>query len=1545
MASASNKFENLIDQWEAASPDELSELAADILRFTSNILESGKKNKIPDELWHRFLNITGRKIFIASLASRDDRYRWADIAIETIHHSNYNLLDLFEDRVNSNPDKTLFQDMSGPEPAYYSYEFIKHRVESIAATFYKNQPSPKVAIIANNCIDGACCDLACLLYDIFVTPLNIHFDIETIAWIFDELGINIAVTDNEEHFNRLIKVRSITKTDFKIFTFNPIEKHTEENPSLLHREYIGLDPNEAKNILDKRPRRKLTAVSTIMFTSGSTGRPKGVSFSNFNLVTKRFARAAALPEVGDDEILLCYLPLFHTFGRFFEMMGMLYWEGTYVFPGNPSIETLLNLLSKINPTGLIGVPVRWTQIEERCRKQMATMSPSDANIEIFRNVVGQRLSWGLSAAGYLSPKVFRFFNNFGVKLCSGFGMTEATGGITMTPPNDYLDNSIGIHLLGVRTRLVDSGEIEIAGPYIARYLEDKGIDDEIPFVRNAEKDYWLSTGDLFQSMENEHYGIIDRVKDIYKNNKGQTIAPKRVEQIFEGVPDIERTFLVGDARDYNVLLIVPNYDDTVIREIGSKDSLHDYYHHIVTNANRELAPYERIINFAILSRDFDIDKDELTPKGSYRRKIIEGNFNQDIENLYVSNYVELEIDSLKIKIPRWFFRDLGILESDLQTRDDGIYNPISDKFIRLSATEKSNTALIGSLVYELKANVIDFGILGRQPRLWLGNSSFTDFYTCKEGWDTRVSPFTGQINLPGNSHYSAAEVTKPDKDLSLNADINEVNSIIASALFGHKEMALNSIEKLSKLFKITDERLGNVIRRRLESLATHDEFDIRSLAYRILLVDEPTPNYEEALPAFIESGLPFLDKDSIEAIASSPMNKRRLESLRQRMYSYRTKLKWPASEIHRQQFVKLFELLVNFANYHPEYYDAVRSELASWILHKDDPELSEVAEREFSRLYNTYETNLAESSPEFSDEHWDSLFIFGEELGSEEIERIKEVILGTTFLKQSIIIAFDDRLFEIDQIKTNGIWISRIISRRKYLRYRISINTRTGKHYDLQLILNEDINKPDVLNTIYWLMTISSYPYGQRILPRLGCCRPELGARSLVYRGELTVWERIRELSGTKSNVSSLSKTQTLKKIIVKAITVLIRGWKLSGERIVPGAIASENVMVPYQDFKEGSMILSLTGWRECPDKLSLIRPMISNFLRKTGAHYPWCVDILDDTWIFDGCIEELGTDDGLVFLSELLSELEDLDSEDELKYLGDVLKNYISTLQSEYYAPIRVQNAISRYDQWAEINLDATSTAKQQLINELIRLYRFDRLPEIARYYLYRQTYFKDAQRAVRESFDRLINNIFNNPTLSAIRMVELTTLQEAIQDADDRAVFGQLIFPLADKPHKTDLLTVGDSEHKQIIIQTSIVDKSGESHIFREPIEPSEIGQLYRLFFKEGYSKTVNESDRFLIVADSYGQIIGGLCYRYEGDDAVLIDGSVVASPFMGRGIGGALLEDFCNRMAHQKIRVVKTHFYLRKFYLRRGFVVDQKWGALVRFLKPIAYEDSGD
>ena len=81
----------------------------------------------------------------------------------------------------------------------------------------------------------------------------------------------------------------------------------------------------------------------------------------------------------------------------------------------------------------------------------------------------------------------------------------------------------------------------------------------------------------------------------------------------------------------------------------------------------------------------------------------------------------------------------------------------------------------------------------------------------------------------------------------------------------------------------------------------------------------------------------------------------------------------------------------------------------------------------------------------------------------------------------------------------------------------------------------------------------------------------------------------------------------------------------------------------------------------------------------------------------------------------------------------------------------------------------------------------------------------------------------------------------------------------------------------------------------------------------------------------------MVGGIRYRIEVEDVVNLDGIVVTTGSQSWGLSSALLEDFCSRMAGQGMKVVRTHFHIRHFYLRHGFEVHERWGGLVRFLEP--------
>ena len=185
------------------------------------------------------------------------------------------------------------------------------------------------------------------------------------------------------------------------------------------------------------------------------------------------------------------------------------------------------------------------------------------------------------------------------------------------------------------------------------------------------------------------------------------------------------------------------------------------------------------------------------------------------------------------------------------------------------------------------------------------------------------------------------------------------------------------------------------------------------------------------------------------------------------------------------------------------------------------------------------------------------------------------------------------------------------------------------------------------------------------------------------------------------------------------------------------------------------------------------------------------------------------------------------------------------------------------------------------------------------------------------------------------AVQFLELSDLQSALRKDEDRLVFSRMVFPRLRGSQALEVLKVGDGGIRQVIVHSYLADRNGGVFTFGETFDPAEIGRLYRLFFKENYPKKILEQDRHFVVKDGQERVVGGLCYRMMSRNAAFIDVMVVASALQCGGLGGAMLEDFCGRMAASGVTVVLTHSYLAGFFLRRGFKADRKWGALVRSL----------
>ena len=1203
-----------------------------------------------------------------------------------------------------------------------------------------------------------------------------------------------------------------------------------------------------------------------------------------------------------------------------------------MFAGSPSADALIAELGRVRPTGLISIPIRWTQIREHCLEAMDRESDTAVEEALFRRVVGDRLRWGLSAAGFLDPKVFRFFQRHGVDLCSGFGMTEATGGITMTPPGAYVDGTVGVPLPGVRVRLGEQGELQIAGPYIVRYLEDDGtVPSVLPRIE-PDEDYWLATGDLFVQHEDGYLEIVDRIKDIYKNSRGQTVAPQRVEQRLASVPGIRRGFVAGDHRDHNVLLIVLDRSDSVF-EGRTEDEIHEYLAQIVASVNSGLAPYERVVRFAVLDRDFDIAQDELTAKGTFRRRVIEQHFGEVIERLYQSNHVDFEVAGLRVRVPRWFFRDLAVLEDDVVALRGGLRNRRTGLDLPISRG-RDGRVRVGDLDYTLSDGTVDLGMFARQPRLWVGNPALVEFSPCKPGWDLPLKSVSGQVRLPRTAPTPAA----PTATVRLSEDdgrLREVHVLCATALFAGAPEAARAAEHLAGTLARADSRVASVIRRRLEALAFRPEEAIRALAYRILLLDEPTLDYDEAFPAFLDSGLSFLDEENIAIIASARHGERRLQALRQRLYSYRTRLTWPGPASRRAQFVRVFRLLADFARRHRDFFPAVQAELACWALFREDERLARVAEAQLSQLTQWYEDRLKERVASAQPQVPDARLVFEFGIPARERAAVRDVLADPTFLLRSLAHAFGEDGFDWARVAPGGLWVSPVLSHPPTHLYRLGINLTDGKHFDLLLVIGRDLRRTAVKDTVLWVTALSGHAFGTPALPRFGAWRKDLGAISIAYVSDLTAWERIRELASQHDVRDGMARAWAWKKLFVRAMAAFYRGWEQSGYRIVPGAVTPANVALSDADFHETASILSLAGWRAYDGPLALVGRLQRGFYRLTEAHYPQSRDTLQISWIFDACLEALGEATGRRVLGDLEEALATAAPTPEIAALQHALTGYHASLRARPHVPLPVLCAIERFRDWERITAAPSSEAREEAVIQMIHLYRLERFPEAYRYLAYQRTYFQHAAHEVHDIFDRFIARRLGPAGHRGDHLEELSELQALMRDQSDREVFSRMVFPHARRTQKLELSAIGVRDDKRVIVQSQIADDTGGLYVVREPIGPAEIGHLYRLILETDYPKHIAAQDRHLVVTDPEERVVGGLCYRWQEAGIVYVDGIVVVSPLANQGIGGRLVEDFCVRMAAQGARCVKTNFFLGRLFSKHGFQVNQRWGGLVRFL----------
>ena len=1475
---------------------------------------------------------------------------WFDLFLGLIQAGNFHVGNFFQTWSKHYQDEVVFKCSRNGQLHHMNWEELQDRIlrtgKSMQKFFQESGTKPHVAIISRNRPEMVVVDLAalCFGYVNIMVPDNATPD--DMAFMIDDSEASLLFLTDEHQLQVLLPHLPGIEQLKKIVLFDgPSE--TYDRKVVSYKRFVQSAQLSGKDLEQEFPGDiRITDLATIMYTSGTTGKPKGIMFSHLNIISKRFARALAWPMVGENDVFLCYLPLYHTFGRWLEMMGSLFWGATYVFVQSPSINNLIREMQIHRPTVFISIPQKWQQIYQYIAQQIDL---ERAPLEQIKNMLdyctGGALRLGLSAAGYLEPEIFKFFQQNGVDLMSGFGMTEATGGITMTLPGKYKENSLGAVLPGIELGLAADGELIMRGPYVMiGYWKAPGEE-------SFDSEGWFHSGDLMKKDVDDYYYIIDRKKEIYKNLKGQTIAPQRIEKLFRDIEAVKRVFLVGDQREYNTLLIYPNYQyqDVNLRDMSPVE-LNEFMQSLVVSVNRFLAPYERIVQFRVIDRDFSQELDELTPKKTYRRKVIEKNFRAEINRMYQAKFVRMRFKQFQLLFPKWLVRELGILANDIKIDRQQRLNIQNKPVMELETDAADNRVLrIGNLWYRVREGLINLGEILTDPSLWLTNQPLVELSREKVfGWNRHVES-GGEISLVVRQPKSTLPPEAAWKVFRIIQKTHKYRLTLRGLHFcglliqlGNREEALQAIAYLTESMQIPDYSLHNYTRQLLRLAVLNPDSEVKRQAFLNLKQMVPEEEWIALLQYFLEWDSMFLDKFLSDKLCEIHIHDSAFDRFLAFAESFtRNALAAGATELPTQ-VENLFQFLQHYVLFHPIKYPNVRQFFTLFSVETDVPALAQLAKNSLQRIEESFRNWLGGNAhiavdPDLGQEYtWKQVVVFDDNVPENHTYVLLKLINETPFIREALFLFTGSVIVNLKDLPPGGIWITLMSRHHGKSVYRISVQTRYQGRHDILANINQSMPKAELEAEIAWSIICGERANLPKIVEKFGGYWPQYQSWSEDYLPGETVLQYYKRLARQGGEIQIERLKNLWPYIIWSACKACVDFWNRTGKRFEISEPLPDNLVVPHHDYHTGSRIVSISSRRPFENLGTLLINFYEKFVKAMEEEFPFLKDREKWQFIFSPVVEILGEDTGLAELKKLP---DDIAQSCYKRELTQSVNFYLQGVKARGFIPKRMYFAIQRYKRWKSLNTEATAQAEASTLYELYRTYQLQELEENypeTRIRFYQETVFKKARAELQKQFDRLIQ-LLRRKKFSQDETVRFTTdLQSRlILDDRDKYLITRMGYTHLRPSDEAELVARETGEKSETTLVVTFLDREGEQIQVRDPLNPREVARLHRLFHKFNLPVSFQPQDQFLLAFNEREQLVGGLFYYRHDKETVHLEKIVVADHYRRKGVSGGILNEFFNRMKALNYLRVKTGFFRPEFFYRFGFRIEKGYAGLVKNL----------
>lgn len=383
-------------------------------------------------------------------------------------------------------------------------------------------------------------------------------------------------------------------------------------------ESIEIDPDE---------------MTVILFTSGTTGIPKGVVLSHRN-ITSNIMDVCRVCHVKASDKTLSLLPIHHTYECTLGMLLILYrgastafCEGMKYIPQNmkEAENTIIIVVPRVLEMlhGRISKSVK-KQGKEKLFRNMLNFNRRlkrlhiNAGRKIFKSVIdemGGKLRIVITGAAAISPQIYRDFEDMGLTILQGYGMTECTPLISGTPQRAERERyrkagSVGVTVSTGETKVINKdesgiGEILYRGPNVMKgYYNMPEATAEV-----IDEEGWLHTGDLgFIDPQGWIY-LTGRVKNVIVTATGENVYPEEIEEFVNQNEFIEDSMIFPHktTEGENVGIQILPAMEPLSEKFGyepNEEELNTFFKDLINELNQDLSVYKRIRDVFVRKEDF-----------------------------------------------------------------------------------------------------------------------------------------------------------------------------------------------------------------------------------------------------------------------------------------------------------------------------------------------------------------------------------------------------------------------------------------------------------------------------------------------------------------------------------------------------------------------------------------------------------------------------------------------------------------------------------------------------------------------------------------------------------------------------------------------------------------------------------------------------------------------------------------------------------------------------------------------------------------------------